>query len=162
MIRISAGKRELWQGFSVKIPQPMHFAENCIYQLQGPNGSGKSSFIHRILIPAIQSRQDLYIICLQQQVHLQLIALKAQAVIFKPGFSIHSESDLWRYLWEDLSRMPDNLPVCVIADEAHSIVIPPDLSRPLCVIYSSHRYQLDGSIKVHFEPMDASESEIRV
>nr|MDK2850448.1 hypothetical protein [Candidatus Cloacimonadota bacterium] len=162
MIRIEAGRRQLWQGFELNIREPITFREDGIYRLHGPNGSGKSSFIQRILIPTIIDRRDFYIICVEQQLHLQLIALKAQAAIFKPGFKIDSESDLWRYLWDNLSEQPDEFPVCVIADEAHSVEIPQGLARPIYVIYSSHHYNLDNSQDIHFEPINIHESLVYV
>ena len=129
MITLPAGKREIWPGFSLKLEKPLHFQTGENYYLKGANGSGKSSFIHRVLLSVLESRKDLYVLCLQQQMHLQIYALRAQAAIFKPGFAIRGEEDVWRYLWQDLAERQDDLPVCVIADEAYNLDIPRDIGK---------------------------------
>ena len=150
MITLPAGKRDIWPGFSLSLEKPLRFEVGKSYYLKGANGSGKSSFIHQILLPELEGRTDLYVLCLQQQMHLQLYALRAQAAIFKPGFAIRSEEDVWRYLWQDLAERQDDLPVYVIADEAYNLDIPKDMQRPICLIYSSHRYQLEEAQIVEF------------
>ncbi|MDI3504647.1 MAG: hypothetical protein PWP64_1583 [Candidatus Cloacimonadota bacterium] len=162
MIRISAGKREVWPGFSLIIPQALEFHPGSQYFLKGDNGSGKSSFIHRILLPLLQQRDDLYIICLQQQMYLQIHALSALAAVFKPDFFVRNEDDVWRYLWDDLAAQKDSLPVFVIADEAHRLNIPEAMDRPLCLIFSSHRYQREAAHKLEFVAQNPYESRIDV
>ncbi|MCB5270993.1 MAG: hypothetical protein LHW56_04025 [Candidatus Cloacimonetes bacterium] len=160
MITLPAGKREIWPGFTLAIDKPLLFQPGASYYLKGANGSGKSSFIHRVLLPELNGRKDLYVLCLQQQMHLQLYALKAQAAIFKPGFAIREEGDVWRYLWQDLAERQDELPVYVIADEAYNLDIPQDLQRPLCLIYSSHRYQLEAAQILEFVQVSTQETVI--
>ncbi|MCB5262722.1 MAG: hypothetical protein LHW64_08260 [Candidatus Cloacimonetes bacterium] len=150
MITLPAGTRDIWPGFSLSIDQPLVFQIGESYFLKGANGSGKSSLIHHILLPELRGRKELYVLCLQQQMHLQIYALRAQAAIFQPGFAIRGEEDVWRYLWQDLAARRDNLPVYVIADEACSLDIPKDIQRPICLIYSSHRYQLEKAHIVEF------------
>ncbi len=160
MITLPAGKREIWPGFSLKLEKPLHFQTGENYYLKGANGSGKSSFIHRVLLSVLESRKDLYVLCLQQQMHLQIYALRAQAAIFKPGFAIRGEEDVWRYLWQDLAERQDDLPVCVIADEAYNLDIPRDIGRPICLIYSSHRYQLEETHILEFVQSSPQETVI--
>jgi len=162
VIRIEKGRYDVWPGFSLKIPELINFLPENVYQLVGPNGSGKSSFIHKLLLPQARDTKEIYLLCIQQQLHLQLYAMKALAAIYRPGLRMRNEEDLWSYLWEDLALQEDSHPVCVIADEAHSLVLPPDLRRPSCVIYSSHRYHLENTCQLHFEPISATESEIHV
>ena len=160
MITLPAGKREIWPGFTLDLSTALYFQPGASYYLKGANGSGKSSFIHRVLLPELSGRKDLYVLCLQQQMHLQLYALRAQAAIFKPGFAIRQEADIWRYLWQDLAERQDMLPVYVIADEAYNLDIPQDLQRPLCLIYSSHRYQLEAAQILEFVQVSTQETVI--
>jgi ABC-type dipeptide/oligopeptide/nickel transport system ATPase subunit len=162
MIQLPAGKREIWPGFTLNLPQSLEFAPGSSYHLKGANGSGKSSFIHRILLPALQDRDDLYILCLEQQMHLQIYALSAIAAIFKPEYSIRNEEDVWRYLWDDLASRADSFPVYVIADEAHQLKIPAAPERPVCLIYSSHQYQQEKARIIEFVQIDSHQSRIDV
>ncbi|MCB5253157.1 MAG: hypothetical protein RBR69_04310 [Candidatus Cloacimonadaceae bacterium] len=160
MISLPAGKRDIWPGFALSWKNPLSFQMGKSYYLKGDNGSGKSSFIHSVLLPALSGRKDLYVLCLQQQMHLQIYALRAQAAIFRPGFAIRSEEDVWRYLWQDLASRQDELPVYVVADEAHSLDIPQDIQRPICLIYSSHRYQLPETHILDFVQVSPQETVI--
>ncbi len=160
MIRIAAGSREVWPGFTLQIARELRFEVGEFYHLSGPNGSGKSSFIHRILLSELRDRKDLYVISVQQQLYMQLYALRAQAAIFRPGFALRNEQDLWGYLWDDLNAQADELPVLVIADEAFKLDLPEELQRPCCVIYSSHRYHLDDAKSIRFEQLDANRTVI--
>lgn len=160
MISLSAGKKDIWPGFSLNLDRPLTFQTGESYYLKGANGSGKSSFIHRVLLPELNDRHDLYVLCLQQQMHLQIYALRAQAAIFKPGFAIRNEEDVWRYLWQDLAVRQDEKPVYVIADEAFNLDIPEDIHRPVCLIYSSHRYQLGEAHVLEFVQKSPGETVI--
>jgi ABC-type cobalamin/Fe3+-siderophores transport system ATPase subunit len=160
MITIEQGQYPIWQGFSLHLPADIRFEPGMNYRLDGPNGSGKSSFIHQVLLAKIRKRQDLHIICLEQQMYMQLYALRAWAAVCHPGKKIVDEADVWNLLWEDLAGIADTKPVVIISDEAHRIAIPEGLKRPHCLIYSSHSYTVAGSLALQFVPQTDTQSEV--
>jgi ABC-type hemin transport system ATPase subunit len=86
------------------------FRAGNVYHLSGPNGSGKSSFIHKVLWEKIIKRDDCYVIRIQQQMDLQLYAMRAWAAIYYPKSRIVDEKDVWDLMWTDLAKMKDGKP----------------------------------------------------
>lgn len=155
MIRLEQGLYSVRKGFSILLQTDLVFEAGKSYRLDGPNGSGKSSFINHILLPRLRKLDEIHIICLEQQMHMQLYALRAWGAIYRPGARIAGEADVWKLLWEDLEGMKDAKPVVIVADEAHRIVIPEELNRPKCLIYSSHSYSVAECTMVNFELQSA-------
>lgn len=158
MIQVKAGNYHVWQGFTLTLQEEIVFRAGNVYHLSGPNGSGKSSFIHKVLWEKIIKRDDCYVIRIQQQMDLQLYAMRAWAAIYYPKSRIVDEKDVWDLMWTDLAKMKDDKPVVVISDEAKKLVIPQGLKREICLIYSSHIYNLPESRAVNFEPVNGSQS----
>ncbi len=156
MPKIDKGIHPIWQGFSLEIEEDISFEMGGIYRLDGPNGSGKSSFINKILLPRLLKNDKLHLIYIQQQMHMQLYALRAWAALYYPHIRVKTENDVWQLLWQDLAKLEDDKPVFVISDEAGELVIPKQENRPMCVVYSSHKYQQPEQIKLRFIPQSSS------
>lgn len=162
-MQFAAGEYPIWKEFCLNLRTPLSFQAGCRYHLSGPNGSGKSSFIHRVLLPELR-KQNAYIILLEQQMHLQLYALKAHAAIFHPEQTIHDESDVRRFLLEDLQR---SYQLCakaiwILADESHDLNALARCTLPHTLIYTAHHQKLEQAETIHFQPLSSSLSEVYV
>ena len=155
MLKIAKGLHPIWQGFSLDIEEDISFEMGGIYRLDGPNGSGKSSFINKILLPRLLKNDQLHLIYIQQQMHMQLYALRAWAALYYPHIRVKNENDVWQLLWQDLAKLEDDKPVFVISDEAAELEFPGQLARPTCVVYSSHKYQLPKQRNLRFIPQSS-------
>lgn len=160
MITIPRSRLQIWPGFCLDISDDIHFHCPGSYYLKGNNGSGKSSFINRVLLPAIKDRNDLHLIVLQQQMHMQLYAMRAWAAMHYPERRVADESDVWDLLSYDLASLKDDKALVVIADEARNLIIPEGLKRPVCLIYSSHDQKYESHHILEFRPTSAYESEL--
>ncbi|MCK9557118.1 MAG: hypothetical protein PHO85_06630 [Candidatus Cloacimonetes bacterium] len=162
MITFPHSRLQIWPHFCLNIIDEINLLCPGSYYLKGSNGSGKSSFINQVFLPIMRERTDLHLIVLQQQMHLQLYALRAWAAIYYPGRIVANETDVWELLWDDLTALKDDKPVFVVADEAHNIRIPEGLTHPVCLIYSSHNYQIQADNVLEFKPISPDESELRL
>jgi len=158
MLRIAAGTRQVWPAFSLDLTHDLLFEQECRYQLCGANGSGKSSFLRKILLPQIQSTEEAYIVYLQQQMHLQLYALKAHAAFHAPGRRIADPRDAAEYLLDDLSKTYSSRPkdIFIIADESPALELL--LRFPLlhCLILIDHQQKLTNARRVIFESQNSA------
>ncbi len=163
MTVIPAGKHLLWQQFNLEICCSIAFEQGKHYHLQGENGSGKSSFINRILIPRLKE-SGCYILLFEQQMALQLHAIKAHAAIFSPGRRIVSEQDVISYLLDDLKATYMNKPrdVYIIADESHELMMLSECSIPHCLIYTSHHLVLENAVNIEFSLVDPGSGAVHV
>lgn len=162
MLMIDAGYRQVWPTFALDVVNKLSFAQGSDYQLQGSNGSGKSSFLHKLLLPAIRQSQAGYIIFLQQQMYLQLFALKAHAAFHSPGFRISDANDAAQYLLQDLraAYAKQAQDIYLIADESPALDLLIELELPHCLILIDHHRQLPDARIVSFDPQSSQLSKV--
>lgn len=153
---------QIWPDFSLRIVSPLSFQMGKIYHLKGENGSGKSSFLQKILVPAIQAKKDAYIVYLQQQMHLQLYAIKAYAATHAAPHSIENEADAISFLLHDLHQAYQKEPkdIYLIADESTKLNLLCDIQMSHCLVYIAHHQHLEHSCEILFQGVDTSHSEI--
>lgn len=162
MLKLKAGRRQVWQSFALDITDEISFEMNFSYQLCGVNGSGKSSFLQKILVPALQEQADCYIVYLQQQMHLQLFALKAHAAFKAPGTRINSSTDAAKYLLEDLEKAYAIQPrdIYLIADECPCLEALQQLKLPHCLILIDHHERVAAAQTIRFETLNSALSKV--
>jgi ABC-type multidrug transport system ATPase subunit len=163
MIECKSGRHQVWSEFALNIRTPLRFEQGCRYHLHGDNGSGKSSFINRILLPLLKD-SSCYILLFEQQLALQLHAIKAHAAIFNPKRSILNESDMIRYLYDDLAIAYLQHPkdTYIISDESHYPELLLRCSTHHCLIYTSHNVFVDNAQQVRFDLVNPELSEVYV
>ena len=163
MIKLEPGIHQLWPRFSQSISSPLSFEMGKIYHLKGDNGSGKSSFIQKILLPIIQTQGDAYIIYLQQQMHLQLYALRAYAAVNGYGKRIVSEQDAVDFLVQDLLDCYSHTPkdVYLLSDESNQLHTLAKLSIPACLVYIAHHEEIFGAQNIYFKAIKDESSEVQ-
>jgi len=159
-MRIEAATLQLWPGFRLELPAPLEFHTGFRYHLRGFNGSGKSSFLSRVLLPRLNGNFSCYKLYFEQQMSLQLDAMRAYAALCKPRQLLTSEKDVIDFLLRDLfNRLRESpRPVYVIMDESpHTIFIARCLQEQAansCLIYTSHQEELPDSICMDFELLE--------
>ncbi|HNQ42999.1 MAG TPA: hypothetical protein PKI59_01145 [Candidatus Cloacimonadota bacterium] len=165
MIIIPQSLIAVWPDFSLEIKNDLTFETGCRYHLSGPNGSGKTSLITQILIPKIQQSKS-YILYFEQQMHLQLYAIKAYAALMHKDRVISSEADMMAYLFENLQMAYSAQPrdIYLIADESHELQNLMQLCdfAPHALIFTSHHNLLSEARSVHFHPKSLQCSEVYV
>lgn len=165
-LHVESGLLSIWQGFSLEILSPLVFEQGCIYHLSGPNGSGKSSFIKQILLPRLSQNPDIYLLYIEQQMHLQLQVVKAYARMFGPHIAVNTESEAVRYLLADLSRVwqSEGRPCYILMDESRLeedvIAFTRTMADSVCLIYTSHSGVQTSESTVIFEPQTTSLSRV--
>lgn len=103
LIQLCKGTFPLWNAFELELVADLEFKSGKVYHLDGRNGSGKSSFIRKCLLPRIMEKRIGYLY-LEQQMHTQLSAIKANAALANYPESIHSEAEAVDYLLYDLEK----------------------------------------------------------
>jgi len=83
-MRLEADTLQIWPGFRLELPAPLEFQTGFRYHLRGLNGSGKSSFLSRVLLPRLIGNVSYYNLYFEQQMSLQLDAVRAYAALCKP------------------------------------------------------------------------------
>ncbi len=161
MIKIAKGRYDLWPGFALQLEETLSFEQGKLYHLEGANGSGKSSFINRILISALQ-KEKAYILHFEQQASLQLQAVKGWTAIFKPEIRIKTLEQMQDWLIEDLIQnlQKQPLPLWIVADEVQQVSRFRELGLPGSLIFCAHHQDFEDSIKLHFQQISASLSEV--
>ncbi|MDD3096437.1 MAG: hypothetical protein PHU99_01780 [Candidatus Cloacimonetes bacterium] len=163
MLILEAGYRQVWPGFALDLVQELRFCQESRYQLHGSNGSGKSSFLQKLLLPALQDNKAGYIVYLQQQIYLQLFALKAHTAFNLPGYRISDAQDAARYLLRDL-RIAYNQKaqdIYLIADESPALDILMELELPHCLILIDHHRRIPEAGLISFSSPNPKLSRVR-
>lgn len=166
MIRIPAGKIQLWPDFTLHVPHEITLLEGGIYHLSGRNGSGKSSLMRKFLLE-YQSDTPVYRIYVEQQMNTQLYALRAMAAFDKTRQRITCEEDAVEYLLNDLQQClaMEPRPVWVFVDESRflpRIITYPAITRgSSLLVYCSHDAVISGSEELVCSPVDKANSELR-
>lgn len=163
MICIPSTTFQIWPEFGLEIKTPLMFSAGCSYHLDGSNGSGKSSLITQILIPELQ-KQRTYTLYFEQQMHLQLYAIKAYAAIMQKDAHIATEADLIRFMMENLrtAYASEQRDIYLIADESHELEELAGLCdfAPFTLIYTSHHLILPDSAIITFQPVSPKLSHV--
>lgn len=162
MLRIAAGSLRVWPAFTLDLTQDLCFEQEHRYQLWGANGSGKSSFLQKILLPQLQNAEGSYIVYLQQQMHLQLYALKAHAAFHAPGRRITDAHDAAEYLLDDLSKTYPSRPkdIFIIADESPALELLLRFPLPHCLILIDHQQKIPEARRVIFEAQNPTLTQV--
>lgn len=165
---IDAGRKQVWEVFSIQINSRIEFLPGKIYHLSGRNASGKSSFLTQILLPALQNREDIYTLYLEQQIHLQMQAVKAYAGIMPPRRIVKTEIDAVTFLLDNLllalGRSPrlsyilldENPQEDLVRDFAHQ------LGEGCCLIFSSHSAVVGADVEIVFDRVSSTLSNVDV
>ncbi len=162
---VPSGEYQVWPGFSLHLTADLDFCPGLHY-LSGPNGSGKSSFLTRLLLPRLLQDADAYSLYLEQQMHLQVNAVKAYASVLRPHARINGEADTVDFLLQNLLRAWQTRPkACFVAmDESpHAAQVHAFLSANLpafSLIFSSHHPSLPAGQTIVFQPLSPSRSEV--
>lgn len=159
---IKAGYYQVWPDFALEIGSDLSFEQGKSHQLQGANGSGKSSFIQKLLIPALRARKGAYIVYIEQQMHLQLFAIKAHAAFHAPGLRISTPSDAAMYLMQDLKKAYAANPgdIYIVSDECPCLHLLQALKLPHCLIVIDHHEVLPGAEQIRFEAQNQNLSKV--
>lgn len=159
------GDYQVWESFSLALPADLDFGPG-IHYLSGANGSGKSSFITRLLLPRLLQDPDIYSVYLEQQMHLQVTAVKAYASVIKPHRKINSEADTVDFLLQNLlgAWQERQRPCYVVMDEslyAERVLAFLNGNLPsFSLIYSAHTLLLPATRTLSFKPLSPTRSEI--
>jgi energy-coupling factor transporter ATP-binding protein EcfA2 len=159
---IKAGNYQVWPNFALEVSTDLSFEMGKSYQLLGANGSGKSSFIQKLLLPAIREQDNAYIVYLQQQMHLQLYALKAHAAFHAPGIRICTANDAAKYLLADLQKAyaARAKNIYIVADECPCLELIRELPLPHCLIVIDHHEVLQNAGQIRFEAVSRTLSKV--
>lgn len=164
---IEAGTHKIWQDFSLQVVSNLKFGEGLIH-LKGPNGAGKSSFLTQILLPRLQNNPDFYSLYFEQQMQLQITAVKAYASLMKPRMRIESEADAVDYLLQDLLRVhsAEPRPSFILMDESlHAERVRDFLDKNIpnyCLVFSAHSQLFPEANAIVFKPISPSLSLVDV
>lgn len=165
-MQIKAAQISVWPDFVLNIPQVLDFQAGLSYHLQGANGSGKSSFVSQLLLPQLLNDCSCYKLYFEQQMNLQLHAVKAYASIFKPHQALAGERDVTRYLLEELraAQELETRPCYVLVDESRFEQLIQDFLRQYipsaCLIFSSHNNPFPNARKICFELENPGRSKV--
>jgi len=169
VLQIEAGTTSVWKGFKLLIPEPLEFKISKIYKLEGANGSGKSSFIKHFILPTLkQNKAEHYILYIEQQMHKEFYAIKADAAIKGYRDKVDSEKAAIDYLLQDLKTAlaREQRSVVAVLDETiylDEIVAALQLLCPkLLLIFCDHRgqYSTVQDATINFKPLSVGQSEI--
>lgn len=166
-MKIEAGIHQIWPGFSLQIASELHFEEVSTH-LQGPNGAGKSSFLTQLLLPRLQNNPKYYCLYFEQQMQVQITAVKAYAALMKPRMQVESASDAVDYLLHDLllSHKAEPRPSFILMDESpHAERIRTFLDENIpnySLVFSSHGEFSPSSRSIVFKPLSPSRSVVDV
>ncbi len=164
---IEAGTHNIWPDFSLQIKSNLNFTEGLIH-LRGPNGAGKSSFLTQILLPRLQNNPDYYSLYIEQQMQLQITAVKAYASLMKPRAHVENEADAIDYLLQDLLRVhsAEPRPSFILMDESlHAEQVKAFLDKNIpnyCLVFSAHSQLFPEASGIVFEPISPSLSQVDV
>lgn len=166
-MKIEAGTYQIWPGFSLQIASELHFAEGLTH-LQGPNGAGKSSFLTQLLVPRLQNSPEYYCLYFEQQMQLQITAVKAYAALMKPRMQVESDSDAVDFLLQDLllSHKAEPRPSFILMDESpHAERIKAFLDENIpnySLVFSSHGEFIHSARSIVFKALSPSRSVVDV
>lgn len=164
---ISKGDHQVWEGFALSLSADLSFGPG-IHYLQGANGSGKSSFITRVLLPRLRQNPDRYCLYLEQQMQLQVNAIKAYASVIKPRRMVNSESDTVDFLLDNLIRAHNSVPktCCVVMDESlfaeRVLFFLQSHLASFSLIYSAHTLRFPADQTITFQPLSPTRSKVYV
>ncbi|HQF67402.1 MAG TPA: hypothetical protein PLC91_00520 [Candidatus Cloacimonadota bacterium] len=159
-MRLEAATLQIWPEFRLELPAPLEFQTGFRYHLRGFNGSGKSSFLSRVLLPRLNGNFSCYSLYFEQQMSLQLDAVRAYAALRKTRQLLASEKDVIDFLLRDLfNRLQEApRPAYVLMDESpHTSFIADSLQEQAansCLIYTSHQEGLPNSICMDFKLLE--------
>ncbi len=164
---IPKGDYQAWDSFTLVLPTDLSFGPG-IHYLQGANGSGKSSFITRVLLPRLRQEPDLYCVYLEQQMHLQVNAVKAYASVIQPRRKVTGESDTVDFLLDNLIRAHNSVPkpCCVVMDESlyaeRVLYFLRSHLASFSLVYSAHTLNFPADQTIIFQPLSPTRSEVYV
>ncbi len=164
---LTKGDHQVWEGFNLSLETDLSFSPG-IHYLEGANGSGKSSFLSRLLLPRLLHDRAVYCLYLEQQMHLQLTAVKAYASLIQLRRRIFGEAETVGYLLDDLLRVwqIQPRPCYVLMDESHCAKEVRDfLSHKLpgsVLIYAAHTEQFPADQTITFQPLSPTRSLVNV
>ncbi len=162
-MKIEAGTHQIWPGFDLQIASELHFTSGLTH-LQGPNGAGKSSFLTQLLLPRLVKNPAYYCLYFEQQMQLQITAVKAYAALMKLRVQVESEADAVDFLLQDLLRSyeAEPRPSLVLMDESlHAERIKAFLDKKIpdySLVFSSHGELFPSARSVVFKPLSPSRS----
>lgn len=165
-MQIESAVVAVWRDFTLDIPQALEFQAGVSYHLQGANGSGKSSFISQLLLPRLLEDSSCFKLYFEQQMNLQLHAVKAYASIIQPHHTLSGEQDLTLYLLEKLraSYEREARPLYVLVDESpYAGLIHDFLLQYLpsaCLIFSSHTNPFPAARQICFNLENPGRSKV--
>lgn len=164
---ISKGDHQVWENFSLSLSEDLSFGPG-IHYLSGANGSGKSSFITRLLLPRLRQDSDLYCVYFEQQMHLQVNAVKAYAGVIQPRRKIAGEADTVDFLLKNLLQAQESepKPCFIVMDESlfaeRVLFFLQTRLTTFSLIYSAHAQRFQADQTIHFTPLSPTRSEVHV
>ncbi|MCB5284925.1 MAG: hypothetical protein LHW45_04965 [Candidatus Cloacimonetes bacterium] len=166
-MRLPKGDYPVWDSFALTLSADLALGPG-IHYLSGANGSGKSSLLTRVLLPRLLKTPAVYSIYFEQQMHVQVTAVKAYASVIKPHRRICGEADTVDFLLEDLLRAWKNepRPCYVVMDEslyAERVLDFLQAHLPaFSLIYSAHTALFSADQTILFQPLSPTRSEVYV
>lgn len=161
------GDYRVWDDFALTLTADLGFRPG-IHYLSGTNGSGKSSLLTRLLLPRLLNTNSVYSVYFEQQMQLQVTAVKAYASVVQPRRKINSEADTVDFLLEDLLRAWKNepRPCYVVMDESLFAERVLDFLQAnllaFSLIYSAHTALFSADQTILFQPLSPTRSEVYV
>ena len=169
VLRIEAGTTSVWKGFALILPQALELSSGKIYKLEGANGSGKSSFIKHFILPMLkQNKAEQYTLYIEQQMHKELYAIKADAAIKGYRDKIDSEKAAINSLLNDLKaalEIEQRSVVAVLDETSYLDEIVAELQllcAELLLIFCDHRGQLATvqDVTITFRQLSVGQTEV--
>ncbi len=166
-MKIEAGDYQVWDDFSLRISSDLEFGPGTHY-LSGANGSGKSSLLTKLILPRLQKTTDVYSVYFEQQMHLQVMAIKAYASVIRPHRKIDNEADTVDFLLDNLLRSWQirQRPCYIVMDESllaeHVYNFLHAKLPSFTLIYSAHSVQFPASQNLSFKALSPILSEVYV
>lgn len=161
------GNYPVWENFALTLSADLDLGPG-IHCLSGANGSGKSSLLTRVLLPRLLKTPAVYCIYFEQQMHVQVTAIKAYASVIKPHRRIKGEADAVDFLLEDLLRAwkKEPRPCYVVMDEslfAERVLDFLQTNLPaFSLVYSAHTELFSADQTIRFQPLSPTRSEVYV
>ena len=161
------GDYQVWENFSLTLPEDLTFGPG-IHYLSGANGSGKSSMITKLLLPRLLKTSSTYSVYLEQQMQVQLTAVKAYASVVQPRRTIDTESETIDFLLDNLlcAWQKEPRPCYVVMDESLFATRVLDFLQAnlpsFSLIYSAHTQLVKADQTILFEAISPTRNEVYV
>ncbi|HOY84979.1 MAG: hypothetical protein PHG32_04455 [Candidatus Cloacimonetes bacterium] len=161
------GDYRVWDDFALTLTADLGFRPG-IHYLSGTNGSGKSSLLTRLLLPRLLNTNSVYSVYFEQQMQLQVTAVKAYASVVQPRRKINSEADTVDFLLDDLLQawQSEPRPCYVVMDESLFAERVLDFLQAnllaFSLIYSAHTALFSADQTILFQPLSPTRSEVYV